>query len=185
MQDTENRTCKFTKDIGNVVRSLGDIDAFVLLFKGETNRLTPNIREQINIFQQLFGIEFWRKVIIEITFWPHDRISRKRRAKGRMKTEKEKTANWQTTLRAEMGVPLDVPLVFIDGVIDEEITDDEEMEIFNNETQKLMQFMEKGEPYQCSSSTCKSTAFQHGVPTSMDMEMGPIRYGMKTSCLNI
>ena len=118
MQDTENRTCQFTRDIGNVVRSLGDIDAFVLLFKGETNRLTPNIRQQINIFQQLFGVEFWRKVIIEITFWPHDRISRKKRAKGRKKTEKEKTDNWQKTLRSEMGVPLDVPLVFIDGVID-------------------------------------------------------------------
>ena len=143
MQDTENRTCQFTRDIGKTVRSLSDIDAFVLLFKGETNRLTPNIRGQINIFQQLFGREFWRKVIIGITFWPHDGISRRRRAKGTTKTEKEKTENWQTTLRSEMGVQMDVPLVFIDGVIDEELSDEMQMQIFGNETKKLLQFMEE------------------------------------------
>ena len=98
MQDTENRTCKFTRDISNVVRQLGEIDAFVLLFKGETNRMTPNIREQIQIFANMFGEDFWRRAIIEITFWSHDLISRKRREK-RKKTEAVKKKNWQKILR--------------------------------------------------------------------------------------
>ena len=98
MQDTENRTCQFTRDISNVVRQLGEIDAFVLLFKGETNRMTPNIREQIQIFANMFGEDFWRRVIIEITFWSHDLISRKRREK-RKKTEAVKKKNWQKILR--------------------------------------------------------------------------------------
>ena len=98
MQDTENRTCKFTRDISNVVRQLGEIDAFVLLFKGETNRMTPNIREQIQIFANMFGEDFWRRVIIEITFWSHEPLARRKREK-RKKTEAVKKKNWQKILR--------------------------------------------------------------------------------------
>ena len=98
MQDTENRTCQFTRDISDVVRQLGEIDAFVLLFKGETNRMTPNIREQIQIFANMFGEDFWRRVIIEITFWSHDPYARRKRKK-RKTTEDVKKKNWQKTLR--------------------------------------------------------------------------------------
>ena len=79
LQDTHNRTCLFTREIGEAVKYLGEIDAFFLLFKGDTTRLTPVVREQLNVFQQLFGKHFWRKTIIEITFWPHDRKARRRR----------------------------------------------------------------------------------------------------------
>ena len=87
LQDTENRTCIFTREIGDAVKQLGEIDAFFLLFKGDTTRLTPVVREQLNIFQQLFGKHFWRKTIIEITFWPHDKKSRRRRKRNRRDEE--------------------------------------------------------------------------------------------------
>ena len=37
MQDTENRTCKFTREIGQVVRQLGEIDMLSYSY----SRLTP------------------------------------------------------------------------------------------------------------------------------------------------
>ena len=86
LQDTENRTCLFTREIGEAVDKLGEIDAFFLVFKGTTNRLTPVVREQLNIFQQLFGKDFWRRTIIEITWWPHDPYARRRR-KNNKRTE--------------------------------------------------------------------------------------------------
>ena len=51
LQDTNNRTCLYTREIQEAVKQLGDIDAFFLLFKGDTTRLTPVLREQLNIFQ--------------------------------------------------------------------------------------------------------------------------------------
>ena len=87
LQDTENRTCLFTREIGEAVDKLGEIDAFFLVFKGVTTRLTPVVREQLNIFQQLFGKDFWRRTIIQNTFWPHDKKARRRREKNKRTEE--------------------------------------------------------------------------------------------------
>ena len=87
--------------------------------------------------------------------------------------------------RKEMGVARDIEVVFIDGVIDEEFAHPAEFLIFKNETEKMEKFMTSGEPYLCSEATCRSTAFQFGIPTTMDMEMGSLRYGLSQETKNI
>ena len=153
MQDTENRTCKFTREIGQVVRQLGEIDAFILLFKADTTRLTNVVKEQLNTFQQLFGKRFWKRALIQITFFSHDKRSRRRR-KGKRDMDQIKKG-WEDTLKKKMLVPYDVPVIFIDSVIDDGYAEDFEIKTFKEETEKLLNFTKNGEPYVCSDVTCK------------------------------
>ena len=79
LEDTQDRSCQFTNEIGESVRELGEIDVFLILIKATSTRLTPVLKKQLRIFSNLFGSEFWKKVTIQITFWGHDRGSRRRR----------------------------------------------------------------------------------------------------------
>ena len=153
-----------------MVRNLGEIDVFMLLFKGDTTRLTPVVREQLNTFQQLFGRNFWKRTVIEISFFSHDKRSRRRRRKGRSVERIKK--NWDRMLKEQMFVPYDVPVVFIDSVIPDGEADDFEVEMFKNETRKVHQFMNMDTPYKCLDSSCVSQEFTEGIPIYMDMELG-------------
>ena len=65
--------------------------------KGETTRLTSTVRGQLTTLQEMFGKHFWKKAIIEITFWAHDDRSRRRRKNKR--DEKAVRETWNEILR--------------------------------------------------------------------------------------
>ena len=62
---------------------------------------------------------------------------------------------WEDTLKKKMLVPYDVPVIFIDSVIDDGYAEDFEIKTFKEETEKLLNFTKNGEPYVCSDVTCK------------------------------
>ena len=76
-----------------------------------------------------------------------------------------------------MGVSYDVPVVFIDPVIMDGFADPKEIEIFEMETEKVKNFTSLGEPYVCSSSTCKQTSFSAGLPILQDPAFDNTKYG--------
>ena len=138
--------------------------------------MTPVVREQLNTFQQLFGKAFWKKTIIEITFWSHDRRSKRIRGKSG-RDEKLVQKNWDTVLRTDMGVTYDVPVVFIDPVIEDGFADEKEIEIFLSETQKVKNFTSFGDPYVCNPHVCMTTSFTAGLPTLQDSDIDSTKYG--------
>ena len=75
-------------------------------------------------------------------------------------------------LKQEIFVPYDVPVVFIDSVIPDGDAEDYEVEMFQNETRKVLTFMKEGSPYKCTDATCKEVGFTDGIPIYMDTQFG-------------
>ena len=113
--------------------------------------------------------------MIEVTFWAHDRRSKQRRKNKR--DEDAVRRHWDSMLKEEMGVTYDVPVVFIDPEIPDGYAEKQEVKIFETETQKLKSFKSSGNPYVCSSSTCKETSFSAGLPILEDTDVSSYRYG--------
>lgn len=144
LADTRGRSSTFTDEIGKAVTSLGEIDLFLLLINSGQPRFTDYLKTQLEIFNNLFGADFWKKVTIQLTYWAHDRRSRRTRKKHR-RTEDIIAENWKEILRENFHVMYDVPVTFVDSVVDAEWADPEELEIFRKETQKILQAT-KGNP---------------------------------------
>ena len=75
-----------------------------------------------------------------------------------------------------MKIAYEVPLVFIDSVIDEEFSDPEEYDTFKEETSKVIEFLKTDDPYRCN-DTCRSTDYSNGIPYSVDNERGNTKTG--------
>ena len=80
--------------------------------------------------------------------------------------------SWGKVLREEMYVPYDVPVVFIDSHIYDGEADQYEIEMFNNETSKALQFMSTDTPYKCLDASCAKQQFTEGIPIFMDTKHG-------------
>ena len=47
------------------------LHVFVILFKQNDNRMTSALWNMLNMFQNMFGSEFWSNAILEATHWSH------------------------------------------------------------------------------------------------------------------
>ena len=47
------------------------LHVFVILFKQNDNRMTAALWNMLNMFQSMFGPEFWSNAILEATHWSH------------------------------------------------------------------------------------------------------------------
>ena len=47
------------------------LHVFVILFKQTDNRMTAALWNMLNMFQNMFGPEFWSNAILEATHWSH------------------------------------------------------------------------------------------------------------------
>ena len=47
------------------------VNAFVISFKQNSNRLTHSLRSMLALFQRVFGALFWNNVVLEATNWSH------------------------------------------------------------------------------------------------------------------
>ena len=47
------------------------LHVFVILFKQTDNRMTAALWNMLNMFQNMFGPEFWTNAILEATHWSH------------------------------------------------------------------------------------------------------------------
>ena len=66
--DSEEHDCLHGVEVGEAVRNLSPIDAFVLIFKGTNTRFTIPLQDQLRFYEELFGWDFWKRVIIEVSF---------------------------------------------------------------------------------------------------------------------
>ena len=108
---------KEEKTIDNLVDVLKDdvqyIHAFVLAFDGsKPPRLTLLIRNVLNLFQRMFGKDFWKNAIMEFTKWNFHPLNVRKR-KG--KTEKAMAKEMNEILKTRLNVNFELPAVFIDS----------------------------------------------------------------------
>ena len=76
-----------------------------------------------------------------------------------------------------MNIAYQVPVVFIDSVIEDGYAETEEIDAFNEETSKVTEFLKTDDPYRCTYDTCRNTDYSNGIPISLDTEMGNMKKG--------
>lgn len=167
--DTLGRDCTNAMNTAAFVKSLNSIHAFVLVIKGSTTRMTPELKEHISRFLEMFGQDFWKRVVIEITFWSHGRRAVRDRKKNRGGLDEKKlTRDLNNMMAAEFKTQIpQIPVVFVDPVYESAFADRREREANDKETQALWKFIDEGDPFICG-DFCKAPDSLTGIPTLVD-----------------
>ena len=163
--DAQGRDCTHGEVIAETVKNLSPVDAFVFMFKGTTSRFSQPLQDQLKFYQELFGQGFWRKTIIEISYWRSRDEDKEERLEDREIDEGKLTHNLNMQLKKKFGLTQDIPVVFVDPMYraSRGRKNPEEKETFKNETEKLWNFIQSGEPFTCQGN-CRSPGFLKGTP---------------------
>jgi len=126
------------------------VNAFVISFKQNSNRLTHSLRSMLALFQRMFGAHFWNNVVLEATNWSHGESAA--RIRGQQKpplTEESWAAEFNKILRKEFSMPnqLIIPAVFVDTFHNE--GDQEEAMKFKKEVEELLEFAQGRPAFNC------------------------------------
>jgi len=157
--------CKHGVAISEAVKKLSLIDAFVLIFKGTQSRFTKPLQDQLSFYEEMFGQGFWKKTIIEISYWRSREDDKEERMEDRHTDEAKFSHDLNMQLKRRFGLTHAIPVYFIDPMYTERRgkRNPEEKENFKNETEKLWNFTQSGDPYTCKGH-CKSPGFLQGEP---------------------
>ena len=100
------------------------VDAFVICFQQNDNRMKDAMLRMLNLFQRMFGNGFWENAILEATHWNHNPSSVARREKNNLKGPNGETLpkteeNWinqfNVILSNKLSVKTKLKGVFIDS----------------------------------------------------------------------
>ena len=73
MQANTGEHCRIQEDAsGSTLKNeLGSYDAISLMFKGTDISFSTNTIALRKLYQNIFGKEMWKNVIVEMSFWKH------------------------------------------------------------------------------------------------------------------
>ena len=124
------------------------VNAFVIAFKGDTNRLTLSMKTMLDVLEKRFGDHFWNNVLIEVTFWKFDEGHvRIREHHKPPKTEHSKSENLNDILKMRLGLQKSLPTVFIDSHYSPD--NSEEVKKFKQYTDQLLTFATNAPRFDC------------------------------------
>ena len=158
------------KTIEDLVTTLRDqiryVHVFIIAFKQNDNRMTNSLRSMISLFEKMFGKKFWDNAILEVlasvqtyftknnieifqaTHWNHgEDAERIRMDSDPSITQKFWTDEFNRILKAEYSLQKDLESVFIDTFYHQE--SEHEIEVFQNNSQKLLDFALSRDPFEC------------------------------------
>jgi len=140
------------KTIENLVTTLRDqikyVHVFIIAFKQTDNRMTNSLRSMISLFEKMFGNRFWENAILEATHWNHgEDAERIRMDSDPPITQEFWTSEFNRILRKEYKLRRDLDSIFIDTFHHK--TDPYENQVFQAETQKLLDYAATREPFEC------------------------------------
>ncbi|TRY80565.1 hypothetical protein TCAL_04553 [Tigriopus californicus] len=124
------------------------VHSFVIAFNGESPRMTSSLKSMIRLFEKMFGTEFWKNVILEVTRWSYDERSMSNR-ESREETEATWTKEWNNKFHSLFDIPanLDLNAVFIDSFYDPKSS--REQLQFGTYTSTLWNFTVNVKPFEC------------------------------------
>merc|ERR1711993_147912 len=123
-------------------------DVFVICFRETNDRMTKAMQNMLNLFQQMFGKQFWNNAIFEATRWNHNtrNVAKRNALKPQPKTEENWTKQFNTILENELGVTRKLGSVFIDSHYNSDLPD--ETTAFDKNTEELLTFAKNVKPFQ-------------------------------------
>jgi len=122
------------------------INVFLIVFNGSNPRFDDSLIAMLQIFRNMFGIEFLEKnTVFEFSNWAHDEQSVRRR--GTRKNESHWIAELNRKLKELVGSEGIIPSVFLDSLYDED--DDQQASKFEEEIKKLEHCLRTFPKYPC------------------------------------
>ena len=113
-----------------------EVDVFLICFRQTDVRMTKAMQSMLNLFQNMFGKEFWNNAILEAAQWNyHKRNVAIRNAKKPPLNEESWTRHFNSILENEIGATAKLKSVFIDSHYNENIP--EEIAAFKENTERL------------------------------------------------
>jgi len=152
------------KTIESLVTTLRDeikyVHVFIIAFKQTDNRMTNSLRSMISLFEKMFGRKFWDNAILEATHWNHgDQAERIRMDHtGQAITQRFWTSEFNRILTKEYSLKRPLKSVFIDTFYHPD--SEEETRIFQEETQKLLNYTLSREAFECKDIEIALTEIQ-------------------------
>jgi len=128
----ENMVNRFKND-------LQYIHVFIILFKQTDNRMTAALWNMLNMFQTMFGPDFWKNAILEATHWSYSPRLTKIREDGGM-TEDIWVKQFNQRLQKDFKFDFDLPAIFIDTFHNRKNT--AEVQKFQQNVDNLWKFAE-------------------------------------------
>jgi len=140
------------KTIENLVTTLRDqiqyVHVFIIAFKQTDNRMTNSLRSMISLFEKMFGHKFWENAILEATHWNHGvDAERIRQASSPPLTQQFWTDEFNRILKKEYNLKTDLQSIFLDTFY--HTGSQHETDVFNNNSQILLEFSRSRKPFQC------------------------------------
>ena len=175
--DCENglNTLKYLKE------KVGNIDVFVLMFKGTNIRFDESMQRQLQLFESVFGHEMWENVVTEISFWQYTDYAIEKREKSQQ-NETLKHKKWNEAYKQKFDVSQIIPTLFIDPIYNR--TGDatlRESEEFTKWTTKLWKYTAENGPYSCTNLCSAPDSFFLGSPFILPTESIMVYKGSSTS----
>eukprot|EP00092_Neocalanus_flemingeri_P014899 GFUD01016091.1.p1 GENE.GFUD01016091.1~~GFUD01016091.1.p1 ORF type:complete len:1172 (-),score=192.98 GFUD01016091.1:160-3675(-) len=153
--DVQGRNCDHALHLARDLKKLGNINTFLLTYKGTDNRFDTGLQDQIKLFVTIFGDDFWQYVGSEFSFWSHDIVNVEERMEEMDIDEEYKHTDWNEQYEDLFNVDIEIPSFFIDPVFDEDNCEQVEVEKYEEYTDNLWEFMNNGSAYECD-QRCKS-----------------------------
>ena len=124
------------------------VHVFVIAFKQNDNRLTDSLYSMLMLFEKMFGRKFWNNAILEATHWHYSDSSIGYRSESHPPiTEQYWTDQLNGVLRNNFSISNNLQSVFIDSFYNKSVK--QEVDQYNLETQKLLDFAKKQKPFHC------------------------------------
>merc|ERR1740137_128261 len=172
--DTKGRDFKHAIEMAKFLKKeLKDLDAIMLMFRGTDTRFDSNTIALLRHYEQIFGNDMWKNVVVGMSYWSHKESDACTRMQNNDLDEKTQELSLRYKLKEEFDVDHNVPIVFIDPVFkvfhpsDHTLRSEleqREYDIFHNQTSKLWKILKTMPKYMTQDNIKAPDVFYIGVP---------------------
>ena len=146
-EDAENEKNTIDGIIYKAKTEIKFIHAFVLVIKRHETRFKKSMKDMLEIFEAMFGQDFWKHTILEFTWWSFNPDLHKKQLENMDEDEESIAAFWNGKLKKYFHLESDLPAVFIDSIYNKSIL--AEAANFSKYTDELYRFAESQEAFEC------------------------------------
>lgn len=147
-----------SKHIAKMVMNLkiiGWVNTFIICINSNDNRINDQLQQTLNLFKDMFSVEFFRNAIICFTNFAYDSRTQRQRDEGRKLSEEQMREGMKVKFIEKYEFDLqDDQFVFIDneiGVVNQERCEPNEIIKFNEALQRISDFTARTVPFLCRS----------------------------------
>eukprot|EP00347_Sterkiella_histriomuscorum_P021961 403332169 len=128
--DSEGRDTKHIANMVKSLKSIGYVNTFLIIINSQEPRFNEMLKQSIRLFEQMFGNEFFKNILICFTKFQYDQRTLNQRRKGKSSSEDQIKSEFVSRFQKDFKHTLESnQFVFIDNMVfaDEE-EDYEELE---------------------------------------------------------